>query len=340
MKIAKTIKKENIFSLLDTLAEKYQLFAPVEKDGIINFAEVSGTDQIALEFYNTKESPKKFFFPQSETLYSYSKDKGRNVPQRSAEKQRVLFGIRPCDAEAITILDEVFDSPDFKDPYFITKRKNTTIFSFACNKPQISCFCASLNSGPFSEAGSDVLIIDLPEKYLFQAITDKGKKLLEELQDLKPAEKSDTEQVEKLKTAAQNKIKKQIQTDGLTEKLDDIFDHHVWDKIHEKCIGCGICTYLCPTCHCFYMVDEAHNNEGRRVRNWDSCMFPTFTLEASGHNPRPTGKQRMRQRIMHKFNHFVKNFGRFACTGCGRCTRNCPVSMDLTKIVEEIKNTR
>ena len=340
MKKLKTINKKDITKLLDKLAKDYRLLAPVKKDDIINFAEVQDAGNITLDFYNTKESAKKIFFPQSETLYCYSKEQGRSVPQDEDKRQRIIFGIRPCDATAAVLLDNVFDGADFKDPYYLEKRKNTIICSLACNQPQSSCFCSSLALGPGSKDGSDIFIVDLGDKYLFEAVTQKGQKLFDELTGTSEADDEDIKKAQTLIADAENKIKIQIETTHLAGKLDKLADSPIWDELYEKCISCGICTYLCPTCHCFAMVDEATDCNGCRVRNWDSCMFGDFTLEASGHNPRPTGKERMRQRIMHKFNYFVKNFDANACVGCGRCFRNCPVHNDLIRIIEKINNAK
>lgn len=340
MKKLKTVNKKDIIKLLDDLAQKYRLFAPVNKDGIVNFEEVQNGGDSALDFYNSKESPKKFFFPQSEKLYSYSKEEGRSVPEDDDKRLRILFGIRPCDAKAAVLLDNVFDGADFKDPYYLEKRQNTVICSLACNEPQASCFCTSLDLGPGAKDGADIFIVDLGEKYLFEAVTEKGRSLLVDFKDTIEATDSDIKKAEQIISKAESEIKKQIITAGLSDKLDELVDSPIWDELAERCIGCGICTYLCPTCHCFALVDEATDCKGCRVRNWDSCMFGDFTLEASGHNPRPTGRERMRQRIMHKFNYFLKNFGSNACVGCGRCFRDCPVHNDLSKMIEKINSTK
>jgi ferredoxin len=152
------------------------------------------------------------------------------------------------------------------------------------------------------------------------------------------AQEKDRERLAKVKKQAEEKIKSKVVIEGLEEKLDKIFDSPFWDRVHQRCLGCAICTYLCSTCHCFALLDERVNSREQRVRSWDSCMFPDFTLEASGHNPRISNRERMRQRVMHKFNYFVKNFGETACVGCGRCIQNCPVNIDIREIIEEIEN--
>jgi len=114
------------------------------------------------------------------------------------------------------------------------------------------------------------------------------------------------------------------------------FENPIWATIHGKCLACGTCTWMCPTCHCFDISDEVKGNDGVRIRSWDSCMFPLFTKETSGHNPRTSQKERWRQRVMHKFKYYVDNFNAIACVGCGRCVMSCPVNLDIRKVVEDI----
>jgi ferredoxin len=123
----------------------------------------------------------------------------------------------------------------------------------------------------------------------------------------------------------------------IQNKLEKIFEHGIWENFSKACIGCGICTYLCPTCHCFDIHDESTIKRGGRIRVWDSCMYPEFTLQASGYNPRPTRKNRLRNRIYHKFYSFPCNNDLIACTGCGRCINMCPVNIDIIEIINQAR---
>ena len=333
---AKTIKKTDIASLLDRLIKDYEVFAPVEMDGLISFEKISSSGEVLIDYPNSKMSPKQLLFPQSETLFSYdsTKDTDKLDVPSGPEKPRLIFGIRPCDAMSFTLLDKVFGG-DFKDPYYLNRRAHTVLVSIGCTTPRTSCFCDSVGGGPFSTEGSDLLLIDIGDEYAVQIVNDKGAKLLDDKWfDDTGREKMDLA-AGVIKTTEASMSPK-IETDGLKKKLDSVFDDPVWQQLTEKCISCGICTYLCPTCHCFDIVDETVGSGGKRVRLWDSCQFPLFTLQASGVNPRPTGKERFRQRIMHKFSYQLDSCDQIGCVGCGRCITECPVNLDIRQVLNSI----
>src|SRR4030043_1878 len=346
----KIFKKKDVVNFLDSLKKEYNIFVPTEKDGDIRFSEFSSGEDIPWDYLNTKISPKEIFLPQTETLFSF--EEGTLAPSESGgvfasanepkgstpeTKNYLIFGIRPCDAQAFSLLDKLFGGDDFQDPYYLKRKEQAIIISLACNKPQITCFCTSLKGKPDNEKGSDIILFDLEENILVKPITKKGEKFTENLNSwFKEAKKSDIEKKNKLMDLSLKKISSGINLQDIKEKLDKTFDISLWNEIHQKCLGCGICTYLCPSCYCFNITDEMDHeagglapSRGKRIRFWDSCMFPLFTLHASGHNPRPTYKERMRQRIMHKFNYCPENFKEIFCVGCGRCIRNCPVNIDL-----------
>ncbi|MBM7856202.1 formate hydrogenlyase subunit 6/NADH:ubiquinone oxidoreductase subunit I [Desulfohalotomaculum tongense] len=328
------INKSEIAGLLDNLVKEYRVYAPVEKDGSIVFEAIEEGARAKLGT-TSKKPAKEILFPQSEELFSYQVDsEGLRMEDKIDDTKSIAFGVRPCDAKSMMLLDNVFHNDLYEDVYYTTRRKNTIIVSVGCSEPESTCFCSSVNSGPFDTDGSDVMLTDLGEAYLAEAVTEQGKEFLLKL-NLKEAGEEDKARAEEIKSRAQ--AGSEVDITGLKEKLDGMFDHPYWDKLHEKCLGCAACTYLCPTCHCFDIADEARDCNGCRVRNWDSCMFPLFTLHGSGHNPRTSGKERWRQRVMHKFNYFVERYNATACVGCGRCIKNCPVNMDIRQVLAEIK---
>jgi len=335
------IDKTEVVNLLNTLIKEYKVFAPVEQNGFITFQEIHSGSEASLDYINSKKPPKEIFFPQSENLFSYdlSKGKGWSVEEPASEKkQSIIFGIRPCDARSLVLLDNVFDGQLYKDPYYTDKRKNTTIIALGCNHPGSTCFCTSLGGGPFFQDGSDLLLIDIGQKYILQVVTEKGEKLARKHSEFKEAEDHSLSSMRDTREKADALIKSKIEVQKITGKLYSMFDDPFWDLVSEKCLGCAVCTYLCPTCHCFDITDEVISQTGERVRTWDSCAFPSFTLEASGVNPRPSNKERYRQRIMHKFDYFVANHGMAACVGCGRCIKECPVNLDIRVVLNSILN--
>jgi ferredoxin len=199
-----------------------------------------------------------------------------------------------------------------------------------------SCFCTSLGGGPGDATGMDVQAVALETDLLLRAGTAKGEELLCSVADL--LADTGTEAVK----AAEERIRgveeqlSLVVTADSARRLREAYEAPLWETAGQKCLGCGTCSFLCPTCHCFDITDEVHGGAGRRVRTWDCCAYPQFTLHASGHNPRPNAKERWRQRVMHKFRYAVENFAVPFCVGCGRCIRNCPVSMDLRTVLKEL----
>jgi len=334
---AKIIRKEDIAGLLESLMEEYEVFAPVKRDGFVLFERISSASEVFLDYQNSLVPPKQLTFPQTETLFSYSSAKGEvkvEVPHRE-EKPQLIFGIRPCDASSFVVLDRVFDGEEYKDTYYLERREKTITVSMGCVRPRSTCFCSSVAGGPFSTDGSDLLLTDIGDKYVAQIVSDKGAQLLEE-REFRDATEDELASAATVVKAAEASMGPGVEMDGLKDKLDSSFDDPIWHQLTEKCLSCGICTFLCPTCHCFDIVDEAVDSNGERIRIWDSCQFPLFTLQASGLNPRPTVKERFRQRMMHKFSYFLDRYGRVGCVGCGRCITECPVNLDLRQVLNSV----
>lgn len=336
----KKIEKAKIPDLIKGIGEKYKLFGPVKREGHYVFARITSPEEADYHYFNSLSSPKGLFFPQSEVLYRFQDDRVMKEPV-SDDGERAIMFVRPCDARALAFLDRVFQGKEFEDPYYLNKRKKTTVISLACNRPLSTCFCTSLEGNPADEEGSDIILFDLGDSFLVKVISEKGENFIKPYEKLlSEAHKSDVEKANKLKEDSRNRITSTVPVKGLKERLDKTFDASLWEEIHRKCLGCGACTYLCPTCYCFDITDEVSGSQGRRVRSWDSCMYPLFTLHTSGHNPRPSGKERMRQRVMHKFDYCPENFEETFCVGCGRCVRECPVNLDIRQVINTIKDAK
>ncbi|MBU4486224.1 MAG: 4Fe-4S dicluster domain-containing protein [Candidatus Delongbacteria bacterium] len=337
------IKKENINTLLEELMKDYQVYAPVKNGSKAAFKVIENPDDIFTGHVKSEYSPKSVFFPQSEVLFEYSKE-GVSIPEKK-EKPYLLWGVRNCDTKSIRMLDKVFgnarQAPDkdmYKDPYWKQKYDTSIIFNFACNAPLTTCFCNWFGSGPFDESGSDIFVVETKDDLIFKGISEKGKELLKKLSVSEISDKKDEEAVSELKEKAVSMMPEVTDISALYEKLPKLWNEPIWQEISSKCVNCGACAFICPTCHCFDVSDEGKNGKGKRVRLWDSCMFPIFTMEASGHNPRGNSVDRVRQRVMHKFNYFKDNYGTHLCTGCGRCVVVCPVNLDIRDVIKDIIN--
>jgi len=325
-----TIEKKNIKTLLGDLLKEFTLIAPIKKKEITSFEVVQDPEEVTFTLRNTDRPPKGSLFPQNEVFFSY---KEGQIEEEKIEGRSLLFGVRPCDAKSFVLLDRVFEEGDFEDTYYKERRKRTTIFGLSCNEPQDCCFCTSFDTGPFSKEGMDVFMVDLGEMLLLESITEEGEKIICK-QRLDEASSEDVKRIDELKERAPSRIQDGFNHSILNERLSVSFDDPIWAELHLRCMGCGVCTFFCPTCHCFDVVDEGGESCGRRIRIWDSCQFALFTLHASGHQPRETTKERFRQRIMHKFNYFTERFKEPACVGCGRCVLNCPVNLDMKEVLK------
>ena len=271
-------------------------------------------------------SAKGTVFPKVERLLKYRFEGGKNVAVDDIQpnaQPTVLFGIRPCEARAFHAPDVVFNW-DYKDKFFNARMANTTVVALSCTKADDSCFCTSVGSRPDDTAGSDILLSPLKAGgFLAQVLTDKGKALVALAQSaFQPAPGAPD-----LVPAAT--VAPAFDAKALEAKLAGKFDSPVWVEQSLRCLGCGACAFVCPTCVCFSIEDEADTRKGDRLRTWDSCGMRMFTLHASGHNPRDKQSQRWRQRIYHKFAYYPDRFQTLGCVGCGKCSRACPVDMNL-----------
>lgn len=314
------------------LKEGREVFAPVEKNEKTDFRMVKNADEISMGHIQTIQSVKSIAFPRTETLFSYKKGKNDvELKDFDAEtvREKVVFGLHPCDAAGFIPLSAIFNW-DTKDKPFNTHMSKTTLVSMACTQHDAYCFCTSVNGGPCNTAGSDILLTPAEDGYIVEIITEKGKALA----DVCAAFFEPDKKLDKNNYSTQIPIKfSSVQLEG---KLSYMFDSEVWKQQSERCLGCGACAFVCPTCACFDIQEDNNGKEGRRVRCWDSCGFSLFTQHTSGHNPREVQSQRWRQRLLHKFSYMPERLSVRGCTGCGRCSRACPVDMNICEHLTSI----
>ena len=315
------------------------VYAPVKKDNNLSYQKISSAEDMNFECLNTNIPPKSIFFPQKEVLFTYEKKDGQVKLTDTYKKSppKVVFGVRPCDARSFKLLDNFFAFGDFKDTLYMKRRKDTVIIGLGCNEPRTTCFCTSVKGNPFNKEDTDIFFTDLGDKYLVESITDNGENLIKNEKLLLTASRDDINKGESIAKEVTEKMKEQVKLDTAIENLNGLYDDEMWKILGETCLGCGTCSFLCPTCHCFDVIDEnLEKNKGQRVRLWDTCQFPLFTLHGSGHNPRPVKTERVRQRIYHKFNYYVKNYDLCGCVGCGRCLISCPCNQDIRDVLQTV----
>lgn len=324
------ISKKDFFKQLQGFLKDFEIIGPKElaNRGVFYHA-ITDVKELYLGEGFTIEPLKKYFLEPSSWLVHYpnNSESDPETIQQSAQR-RIIIGARSCETRGLVLLDNVFNPSDdnammFKDSYYINNRKRSIIIGLACTAAACDCFCVSMGSSPNETRGMDILLFEDNEGFIVDMVTEQGKGLFAD----HGAELNDEQEkrLEAIKEKNKNSVKKKIE---VPETLEPVFESDYWDEVSKSCISCGICTFLCPTCHCFDLVDE----ERKKLRCYDGCSFPDFTLEASGENPRPTTKERYRQRVFHKFDYFKKNFGENLCVGCGRCIRHCPVKIDIAEI--------
>ena len=343
--IQKTFPKPAWIAALRKLRDSYQILVPVKEGDFHLFRPLDDAKEADFNYQNTRLSPKGVVYPQSERMFEVNldeKDPEGNIYKESVKdySPRAVVGIRPCDAHGFQIVKRNFDNAEYRDPWWVKRFESTTLVGLGCNEPCASCFCTSVGGGPFAEEWLDALLVDLGESFLVRAITAKGEALLGKMGGGEGAGESVRAKADGIKKSAGEKFSKNVLTDQLKSKgIHELFSAPFWEEGSFACLNCGTCTFLCPTCWCFDIQDEVMGKQGDRIRNWDSCMFPLFTLHGSGHNPRDKKPQRARQRFMHKLKYYVDKYGDgVQCSGCGRCVRYCPVNIDIREVAERMNS--
>lgn len=323
------LDKSQLPSFLEAMAAGRTVFVPAEAGGVTRFVPWQAGIQLFWE-ENPVISPKEIFFPQTQVLYGYLAQGAQLeiLPQEKENGLQMIFGLRPCDAAAIDLMDEVFLTKGYEDSLYRSRRHNTLLAVLACRQPGPACFCASFGLNPTQAANADVMLYDLGPEFGLEAVSPAGKELLAKQAGLAERQVSPPEFA--------GDFPLEIRVNHLPAGLKPMFRHSVWDTMYQKCLGCGTCTYLCPLCHCFDIQSKNRGTQGYRYRCWDSCMFSDYTLMAGGANPRPTKKERVRNRFLHKLQFMPERYGKFGCVGCGRCVLKCPVNLDITWVASRL----
>jgi len=339
----KVLKKSDLGQWVARLKD-FDLYGPVRENNHWEFNQISQLANFPEDYTQVNVPLKKILLPNREVLFQFEDNRNGGPYLQEVlpeEREVVVFGVRPCDARGIVLLEKVFSS-EIPDIYFERRRQQVYVVGLSCYPlPGENCFCLSLGGGPFSTKGMDILLTKMQSKYFVEVLTPKGEKLIKAAPEyfFNPTDK-DQQERQQLERKARAMFTRQIEgVEKIWPVLSQMFESPFWREESYRCLKCGICTYLCPTCHCFDITDEISSTaplQGKRVRVWDTCQFPDFTMHSSGHNPRPDKASRLRQRIMHKFLYFVETFGDIMCTGCGRCVSKCPVGIDIIDILNKV----
>ena len=331
----KKLSMNALNTLFAKIAETQKLYLPIEKAGQVDFFEWNDNEKVRLDVLKTVKSAKDVFFPQVENLLKFRME-GKHIEISEAPKSEedfVIFGVRGCDAKSFDVLDRVF-LVDPRDEFYAARRAHGTVVTLACAQPEESCFCTNFGVNPAKPAGDVTAWIADGDMY-FEANTEKGDRLIAGLAD------ADTEKVEaQQKEIAEITRKLPFANLNLAgfdgEHLMEKFNDPKWDALSKACLGCGTCTFVCPTCQCYDIRDFDNGKTVTRYRCWDSCMYSDFTLMAAV-NSRQTQMQRFRQRFMHKLVYFPSNNdGMYSCVGCGRCVNKCPQNLNIVKVIKAL----
>jgi len=330
---------KDLAPFMNVLAAEFDLQVPRVEGDATRFGPYR--KEIPCDFSRTPPThpAKTLLFPNPEVLFRYTKDAGGRVilsedPLDSG--LRVALGVRACDVRAFEALDAVFLRRGRTDTAYQARRNSLCILGMGCVTPSPLCFCDRMGSHPFDTRGMDALIVPLAGGWALETLTERGQEVLNTVASLlRTASEEEKKQVAALRTKGPSrKSGMPVDFRALAGAVAASREDPFWNTLAARCLGCGICTFVCPVCSCFTIEDTGKARSGIRQRTWDSCMFPAFTREASGYNPREGMDRRLKQRFFHKFSYSIENGEPPGCVGCGRCVEKCPAAIDIREIVD------
>lgn len=361
------LERSGLEQLLQALrAEGYLTLGPKVREGAIVYGELHTLEDLpigwkdwqeggvyklvprsdaALFGYNVgPQSPKQFLHPPLLRLFRADKTThGFEVAEEPEVIPKYAFiGVRACELAAIQIQDRVFLGGPYQDPHYKARREHVFIVAIHCTQAGNTCFCASVNSGPRAQTGFDLALTEVLEGdrhyFVGEVGSETGGRLLDRMAH-RPAEGPECSRAEALVAQTARNMGRRLDTEGLKERLYQNLEHPRWEEVAARCLSCGNCTQVCPTCFCTSVED--HNDlagqVAERTRRWDSCFTADFSYLHGG-SVRVSTKARYRQWLTHKLATWQDQFGTLGCVGCGRCITWCPVGIDLTEEAAAMNN--
>lgn len=347
--LSKIISRQDLPKLVDALTNDFLVIAPTYEKKVPTFSEVESSSEVEFDIlFNEKLPmlpPKKVFFPAKQTVFKYNLTKGVTdscdevSDAANHNKNIVIFGVSPCDVSGVGVLERIFKE-NYSDDVFLQLRDKTAIISMNClDHCYENCFCETMSSND-PKSGFDIMLTEISKSKLIAVPnSDKGKKILRDYPEIftQISEKDSEAYTDALNLKNKN-FKTEFLVEGLASHIEDNFESKIWEEFTEKCLFCGSCTFVCPTCYC-YTVKEIVSvdlKDGERQREWDSCYFPEFALVAGNHNFREKKEQRFRYRYLHKFVDLPRRYNLEGCVGCGRCITYCPANIDVRDVLKKI----
>ncbi len=327
------------------LFSEYDLYGPKGVEGGWTYQLLTKDNIAQISYENYKycsiDPVKIFFSPVKETVTD-------NEEEGVSSKKRVIIGLKSCDLAAISILDRVFLSEDLIDPFYKEKRENTILISSDCLDAKESCFCTEVGGSPFPEQNFDLnLTLLLDNEFLVEVGSEKGKVLIEANKTLfSEAKEEAVQKREEKRKGMKAKVKErnEVFSHRVVESFQDIIkvkdDSILWKELSEDCVECGACTNICPTCHCFLLIDSIQKEKFFKDKTWDSCQFNGFSRMAGGADPHDELWKRFRNRYLCKYSYKPENFGFLACTGCGRCIDACQGKIDKREVLNKVTSSQ
>ncbi len=333
----KTIPKTALNEWVQRLRRRFRVVGPIPKNGQFVFAEIETAVEMALDYPTTTIPPKKYLFPQQETLLQYHLD-GSHIQAVIETEPTVIFGIHTCDVQATRLFDQIF-SQGFADQHYRARREDICLISIECmSLCSEHAYCHDMGTSHLPEA-ADLHLTDLGHIYAVHVNTPKGEALLADTlaEPFTPEWRAIYDRVIAKKQEAFVK-RLDFEVAELNTLLHEQYHSPLWQQIGDDCLVCGMCTQVCPTCVCFNVADEADltQTEGTRTRQWDSCQATTFALVAGGHNFREARMSRQRHRFMRKGKYMHDAYGQLGCVGCGRCGDTCLVNITPINVLNAL----